>query len=53
MDILTAIEQFHFLRPGWLLLLFPATFLMWSVYKRSDALRVLKKVIAPHVLEHL
>ncbi len=53
MDILTAIEQFHFLRPGWLLLLFPATFLMWSVYKRSDSLRAWKKVIAPHLLEHL
>jgi Ca-activated chloride channel family protein len=53
MDILTSIEQFHFLRPLWLLLLLPASFLMWSVYQRSDSLRTWKKVIAPHLLEHL
>ncbi len=53
MDILASIEQFHFLRPVWLLLLLPASFLMWSVYQRSDSLRSWKKVIAPHLLEHL
>jgi Ca-activated chloride channel family protein len=26
---------------------------MWSVYQRSDSLRAWKKVIAPHLLEHL
>ena len=53
MDILTSLEQFHFLRPAWLLLLLPAMFLMWSVYQRSDSLRAWKKVIAPHLLKHL
>ncbi len=46
-------DQFHFLRPAWLLLLIPASFLMWSVYQRSDSLRAWKKVIAPTLLEHL
>jgi len=45
--------QFHFLRPAWLLLLVPTGFLMWSVYQRSDSLRAWKKVIAPHLLDHL
>ena len=53
MDFLTTLAQFHFLRPGWLLLLIPAAFLMWSVYRRSDSLRAWKKVISPHLLEHL
>jgi len=53
MDLLASLGQFHFLRPAWLLLLIPAGFLMWSVYQRSDSLRAWKKVIAPHLLQHL
>jgi len=53
MDILTALEQFHFLRPLWLLLLIPAAYLMWSVYQRSDSLRAWRQVISPHLLDHL
>jgi len=53
MDILSNMQQFHFLRPGWLLFLVPAAMLMWSVYKRSDSLRAWKKVISPALLEHL
>ena len=57
MDFLASLdqflEQFHFLRPAWLLLLIPAVLLMWSVYQRSDSLRAWKKVISPHLLEHL
>jgi Ca-activated chloride channel family protein len=53
MDFLASLEQFHFLRPAWLLLLIPAGFLMWSVYQRSDSLRAWKKIISPHLLEHL
>ena len=53
MDILASLEQFHFLRPVWLLLLIPAAYLMWSVYRRSDSLRAWRQVIAPHLLDHL
>ena len=53
MDIPVFLEQFHFLRPLWLLLLVPAAYLMWSVYQRSDSLRAWKRVIAPHLLDHL
>ena len=53
MDFLASLEQFHFLRPAWLLLLIPAGFLVWLVYQRSDSLRAWRKVISPHLLEHL
>ena len=53
MDILTSLQQFHFLRPLWLLLLIPAAYLMWSVYQRSDSLRAWRQIIAPHLLDHL
>jgi Ca-activated chloride channel family protein len=53
MDFLTSLQQFHFLRPAWLLLLLPAAVLMWSVYQRSDSLRSWKKIVKPHLLEHL
>jgi len=53
MNILAFIDQFHFLRPAWLLLLLPAGLLMWSVYQRSDSLRAWRKIISPHLLDHL
>lgn len=53
MDFLAALGQFHFLRPWWLLLLLPAAVLMWRVYRRSDSTRAWKKIISPHLLEHL
>jgi Ca-activated chloride channel family protein len=53
MDLLASMDQFHFLRPAWLILLVPAAFLMWSVYQRSDSLRAWKRVIKPRLLEHL
>ncbi len=53
MDFLASIQQLHFLRPAWLLLLLPAAFLLWSVYRRSDSTRKWRKVISPHLLQHL
>jgi Ca-activated chloride channel family protein len=34
-------------------LLLPAAVLIWSVYQRSDSLRSWKKIVKPHLLEHL
>lgn len=53
MDFLSNLEQFHFLRPLWLLLIIPAAYLLWSVYQRSDSLRAWKRVISPQLLDHL
>ncbi|MBT8075051.1 MAG: VWA domain-containing protein [Gammaproteobacteria bacterium] len=53
MDLLAPLQQFHFLRPAWLLLLIPAGILIWSVYQRNDSLRSWRKIVKPHLLEHL
>ena len=53
MEFLTFLKQFHFLRPAWLLLLLPAAYLTWNVYRRSDSLRAWKRVINPGLLPHL
>jgi Ca-activated chloride channel family protein len=46
-------ELFHFLRPGWLLLLLPAALVSWSILRRQDPMRSWEAVIAPGLLEHL
>jgi Ca-activated chloride channel family protein len=46
-------EAFHFLRPGWLLMLIPAALVTWSLVRRQDPMRTWRKVIAPELLEHL
>lgn len=53
MDFFAQLQQFHFLRPAWLLLLMPVAYLTWNVYKRSDSLRAWKRVINPRLLSHL
>lgn len=50
---MTELSQFHFLRPWWLLLMFPAAALVWSILCRQDPLRRWKQLIAPELLRHL
>lgn len=53
MEFFSLLKQFHFIRPAWLLLLLPAAYMTWNVYKRSDSLRAWKRVINPRLLPHL
>jgi Ca-activated chloride channel homolog len=46
-------EHFHFLRPGWLLLLPLIAGLVWGIARRSDAYRKWREFLAPHLLEVL
>jgi len=46
-------EHFHFLRPGWLLLLPLIAGLVWEIARRSDAYRKWREFLAPHLLEVL
>ena len=46
-------SEFHLLRPYWLLSLLPLMFVCWAIWRRQDAHARLKKVISPHLLEHL
>lgn len=46
-------NDFHFLRPGWLLLLLPSFGLWWQLVRAEDPRRDLGNEIAPHLLMHL
>jgi len=48
-----AFEHFHFLRPWWLAALLPAAAVWLALWRNSDPLRAYRKLIAPHLLEHL
>lgn len=47
------IENFHFLRPWWLLSLIPAASLWWVLFRRQDVRTAWRALIAPHLLDHL
>ncbi|NNK37985.1 MAG: hypothetical protein HKP03_05860, partial [Xanthomonadales bacterium] len=46
-------QNFHFLRPEWLLLLVPAAAVVGSILLRQDPHRAWRQVIARPLLEHL
>lgn len=46
-------SEFHLLRPYWLLSLLPLIFVWWAIWRRQDSHARLRKVISPHLLEHL
>jgi Ca-activated chloride channel family protein len=45
--------EFHFLRPQLLLGLLPLLLVWWALWRGQDSYAQLKKVVAPHLLEHL
>lgn len=50
---MSALEAFHFLRPGWLLLFAPAGLIVASILLAQDPMRSWRAVISPRLLEHL
>jgi Ca-activated chloride channel family protein len=50
---MSALADFHFLRPWLLLALVPAALLWWALRRRDDTRQVWKGVVAPHLLPHL
>lgn len=46
-------SEFHFLRPWWLLAALPAGLLAWRLWAGEDAGRSWRKIVAPHLLQHL
>jgi len=50
---MSALSQFHFLRPEWLWLLLPALLIWWLLYRRHDRVRGWRKSVAPHLLSYL
>lgn len=47
------LEQFHFIRPWWLLLTVPAALLLWRLSNRRSPAGNWERVIAPDLLAHL
>ena len=47
------LSNFHFLRPYWLLLLIPAVWIFWLLWRQQSAAKQWGQVIAPHLLKHL
>jgi Ca-activated chloride channel family protein len=48
-----SLNAFHFIRPAWLVLLVPAALLWWFLRQKSDSGRAWRRIVAPHLLEHL
>lgn len=48
-----ALQNFHFLRPGWLLLLPVAAGCWWWLRRQGDPLRSWRRLIDPELLSHL
>jgi Ca-activated chloride channel family protein len=46
-------DELHFLRPLWLWSLAPAVLLWWGLWRGQDRVESWKRVIDPHLLEHL
>lgn len=46
-------NELHFLRPLWLWSILPAVLLWWGLWRSQDQTEAWKKVIDPHLLEHL
>lgn len=47
------IEQFHFLRPLWLLMIVPLAWLLWRYWHRQQRGGIWQSVCDPHLLPHL
>lgn len=45
--------ELHFLRPDWLWSLLPAVLVWWGLLRRQDTTAEWRRVIEPHLLEHL
>ena len=47
------LQNFHFIRPYWLLTLIPAAMVWWALFRKQDERTTWKGIIAPHLLDHL
>lgn len=52
-ELLTALQNFHFLRPGWLIVILPVILLYIALQKRQAVAGQWRRVIAPTLLPYL
>jgi Ca-activated chloride channel homolog len=53
LSVVALASSFHFTRPAWLLAAVPVLALWWVLQGRSDTGRPWRRLIAPHLLQHL
>ena len=46
-------DEFHFLRPFWLLAALPALAVWWGLWRQQDSVHYWQQVVDQHLLEHL
>lgn len=46
-------DDFHFLRPLWLLVILPALAIWWGLWRRQDRMTSWRQIMDPHLIEHL
>ncbi len=46
-------DEFHFLRPFWLLAALPALAVWWGLWRQQDSVHLWQQVVDQHLLEHL
>lgn len=46
-------DDFHFLRPFWLLVLLPALLIGWGLWRNQNRIASWRQIIDPHLLAHL
>ena len=46
-------DDFHFLRPLWLLIMLPALLIWWGLWRRKDRMSSWRQIMDPHLIEHL
>jgi len=45
------VDEFHFLRPFWLLVMLPALFIWWRLWKRQDEMTSWHRIVDPHLIK--
>jgi len=46
-------DDFHFLRPFWLLVILPALAIWWGLWRRQDSMTSWRQIMDSHLIEHL
>ena len=46
-------DDFHFLRPLWLLVILPALAIWWGLWRRQDRMTSWRQIMDSHLIEHL
>ena len=46
-------DDFHFLRPLWLLVILPALAIWWGLWRRQDRMNSWRQIMDSHLIEHL